>query len=30
MIENVLWAVVAVGLLLVVVGIFFQKRGRKK
>lgn len=30
MIENALWAIIALGLLLVVVGIFFQKRRRKK
>lgn len=30
MIENVLWVVVVLGLLLVVLGIFFQKRGGKK
>lgn len=30
MIENVLWVAVAVGLLIVVLGIVLQKRGGKK
>ena len=30
MIENALWVIVALGLLLVVVGIIVQKRGGKK